>query len=333
MMGNARRPISPHHAKAVRLLALATLFWGLSFPIMKSIGALQSQLIPEASTWFTTSLVVFARFAVSALIIGVVTARTLSKLTSLEFYQGAGLGFFGGIGLIFQMDGLNYTSASTSAFLTQAYCFIIPIIVAVRERHSPSIRIVLCTILMVTGIAILTELNPRNLQLGRGEIETLIGSLVFTGQILWLERPMFAHNNVSHFSFVMFVITAIMAVPCAFFTMRQGSDIIHAFDSRSIIVLVAALILFCTMTAYMMMNRWQPHVTATEAGLLYGIEPVFASIFALFLPSIISRYSGINYTNERLTLHLFAGGTIIALTNILLQLKPPAKTTPLPDDT
>src|SRR3954469_3064391 len=159
-MGTTLRPISPHHAKAVRLLAAATLFWGLSFPIMKSIGALQTQLLLEASTWFTTSLVVFVRFAVSAIIIGLVAARTLSKLTPLEFYQGAGLGFFGGIGLIFQMDGLNYTSASTSAFLTQAYCFIIPIIVSVRERHSPSVRVVLCTILMVAGIAILTGLNP-----------------------------------------------------------------------------------------------------------------------------------------------------------------------------
>jgi drug/metabolite transporter (DMT)-like permease len=331
-MGNGKRPISPHHAKAVRLLATATLFWGLSFPIMKSIGALQAQLLPEASTWFTTSLVVMARFGISAVIIGLVTARTLSRLTKLEIYQGAGLGFFGGIGLIFQMDGLNYTSASTSAFLTQAYCFIIPIIVAVRERHPPALRVFVCTILMVAGIAILTELNPRDLKLGRGEIETLIGSLIFTGQILWLERPMFAHNSVNHFSFVMFVITALMALPVALFTFKHRSDFTQAFASPSVLTLIMVLVLFCTMTAYMMMNRWQPHVTATEAGLLYGIEPVFASLFALFLPAYISRFTGIDYANERLTLHLFVGGTIIVLSNILLQLKPPAKTTPIPDD-
>jgi drug/metabolite transporter (DMT)-like permease len=332
MMGNARRPISPHHARAVRLLATATLFWGLSFPVMKSIGALQSQLLPEVSTWFTTSLVVIARFAISAIIIGIVAARTLSRLTRLEILQGAGLGFFGGIGLIFQMDGLNYTSASTSAFLTQSYCVIIPLIAALRDRHLPSLRVIVCTIIMMIGIAILTQLTPRDLHLGRGEIESLIGSLVFTGQILWLERPVFAHNHVNHFSFVMFVITALMAIPCALFTMRQPGDIARAFDSSSVIVLVIILVLFCTMTAYMMMNRWQPHVTATEAGLLYGIEPVFASVFALFLPNYISRFTGINYANERLTQHLFVGGTVIVLANVFLQLKPPAKTTPIPDD-
>lgn len=330
-MGNAKRPISPQHAKAVRLLALATLFWGLSFPIMKSIGALQAQLLPEASTWFTTSLVIIARFGISAVIIGLVAARTLRRLTWIEIYQGGGLGFFGGIGLIFQMDGLNYTSASTSAFLTQAYCFIIPIIVALRERHPPAVRVIACTVMMVAGIAILTELNPRDLHLGRGEIETLIGSLIFTGQILWLERPIFSHNNVNNFSFVMFVITALMAVPLALFTFKQPADFTQAFASPSVLTLIMALVLFCTMTAYMMMNRWQPHVTATEAGLLYGLEPVFASLFALFLPAYISQLTGINYSNERLTLHLFVGGTIIVLSNILLQLKPPAKTSPIPD--
>jgi drug/metabolite transporter (DMT)-like permease len=331
-MGQPKRPISPHHAKAVRLLAMATLFWGLSFPVMKSIGALQSQLLPEASTWFTTSLIVIARFGISALIIGIVAIRTLPRLTRLEIYQGAGLGFFGGIGLIFQMDGLNYTSASTSAFLTQAYCFIIPMIVAFRERHPPTLRVIICTIIMVVGISILTQLDPRDLKLGRGEIETLIGSLIFTGQILWLERPLFAHNNVNNFSFVMFVITAAMAVPLALFTFKQPSDFTKAFASPSVLTLIMVLVIFCTMTAYMMMNRWQPHVTATEAGLLYGIEPVFASLFALFLPFYISRFTGINYANERLTLHLFVGGTIIVLANILLQLKPPAKTTELPDE-
>ena len=325
MAAPSKRPISPLHGRAVRLLALATLFWGLSFPIMKSIGQLQQQLLPHASTWFSTSIIVFARFAVSALIIGVFAAKTLPRLTRLEIWQGAGLGFFGGLGLLFQMDGLNYTSASTSAFLTQAYCFIIPIIVAFRDKHLPGLRIVLCTVIMVTGIAILTGLDPRGLNLGRGEVETLIGSLIFTGQILWLERPIFAKNDVSRFSFVMFVVTALMALPVALATMHAPADFVQGFNSVPVLVLLGVLILFCTMTAYMMMNHWQPHVTATEAGLIYGIEPVFASLFALFLPTWISALAAINYPNEKLTMHLLVGGSIILLANALLQLKPPPK--------
>lgn len=320
-----RRAISPQHGHAVRMLTTATIFWGLSFPVMKSIGMLQQGLLPHASSWFNASVTVIARFAISALIIGAVSARTLPRLTRLEIWQGAGLGFFGGIGLIFQMDGLNYTAASTSAFLTQLYCAIIPIITAVREKHPPSLRVIACTILMLAGVAILTQIDPRDLRLGRGEIETMIGSLIFTGQILWLERPVFLKNNVNHFSLVMFVVTAFIAAPCALATMQRPADLANAFASPGVVVLVIVLVLFCTMTAYMMMNRWQPHVTATEAGLLYGIEPVFASLFALVLPAIISRAAHIQYVNETLTRHLFVGGAIIVLANVLLQLKPPSK--------
>jgi len=328
-MANPRRAISPQHARAVRMLAIATLFWGVSFPVMKAIGILQQELLPKASTWFGTSLVVFARFAISAVIIGAVSWRSLPKLTRLEVWQGAGLGFFGGIGLIFQMDGLNYTAASTSAFLTQAYCFIIPIIIALRERHPPSLRVIFCTLLMVFGIAILTRLDPRDFHLGRGEIETLIGSVIFIGQILWLERPIFAKNDVNHFSLVMFVVTAIVAAPCALATMQAPGDFVRAFDSMRMLALILILVLFCTMTAYMMMNRWQPHVTATEAGLLYGIEPVFASLFALFMPAWLSTLARISYPNETISRHLLIGGSIIVGANILLQLKPPAKA-PIP---
>jgi drug/metabolite transporter (DMT)-like permease len=321
----AKRAISPHHGRAVRLLALATLFWGLSFPVMKAIGQLQQQLLPHASTWFGTSVVVFARFAISALILGVICARTLPQLTRLEIWQGAGLGFFGGIGLLFQMDGLNYTSASTSAFLTQFYCCIIPIIVAFRDKHPPQLRVVFCTLMMMTGVAILTQLDARDFKLGRGEIETLIGSLIFTGQILWLERPIFSKNNVNHFSFVMFVLTALMALPTTFATMHKPADFLTAFASPRLLTLIIVLVLFCTMTAYMMMNRWQPHVTATEAGLIYGIEPVCASLFALFVPAMISRFAHLEYANEHVTGHLLLGGSIIVLANILLQIKPPPK--------
>lgn len=323
--GAGKRAVSPQHGRAVRLLVLATLFWGLSFPIMKGIGQLQQQLLPRASTWFGTSIVVFARFAISALILGVLARKSIHRITRLEFWQGAGLAFFGGIGLLFQMDGLNYTNASTSAFLTQAYCCIIPIIVALRDKHAPPMRVILCTLMMMTGVGILAQINPRDFKLGRGELETLVGSLIFTGQILWLERPIFAKNDVNNFSFVMFVLTAVMALPTTFGTMREPADFLTAFASPRLLTLVMVLVLFCTMTAYMMMNRWQPHVTATEAGLIYGIEPVCASLFALFVPAMISRLAGIEYENERVTGHLLLGGCIIVLANVLLQIKPPAK--------
>jgi len=86
-----------------------------------------------------------------------------------------------------------------------------------------------------------------------------------------------------------------------------------------------ALTLFCTLGSFILMNTWQPKITATEAGLIYCIEPLFASLLALFLPALLAGWGGFSYPNERLTWHLLLGGGLITAANVLLQLKPPLK--------
>jgi drug/metabolite transporter (DMT)-like permease len=160
----------------------------------------------------------------------------------------------------------------------------------------------------------------RHFRLGRGEVETLIGSVIFTGQILWLERPLFGRNRVSHFTLVMFLTMTLIALPVSLVTMRQPADWGRAYSSPPVLALIAALVVFCTMIAFVLMNRWQPILPAPEAGLIYAAEPVFASLFALFLPAWLSRLGPIHYSNEKVTLALFVGGGLITLANVLIQL-------------
>ncbi len=79
------------------------------------------------------------------------------------------------------------------------------------------------------------------------------------------------------------------------------------------------LTLFCTLGPFTLMNQWQPKITATEAGLIYCVEPIFASIMALFLPALLSVWAGLVYPNEQLTWHLLLGGGLITLANVLIQ--------------
>ncbi|MGV3771876.1 MAG: DMT family transporter [Verrucomicrobiales bacterium] len=307
------------HFKAVEMLLLATLFWGVSFPVIKALALLQQSYLPGANSWLGAALTSFVRFSFAAMLMLPWCYRSLKKLTFLEFWQGFGLGVFGGLGILFQMDGLNYTDASTSAFLTQAYCMIIPIIVAVRDRKVPSMLLVASCVLMMIGIAILNRFDMQNLKLGRGEAETLIASLIFAGQILWLERPIFTQNNVNNFSFVMFVTMAMIALPVLLFNAVSFQQIAHCYSQPSVLSLTLILTLVCTLLAYLLMNYWQPFVPAAEAAVIYGVEPVSASIFALFLPAIFSRMFQISYGNEVITSHLFWGGGLIVAANLLLQ--------------
>ena len=104
--------------KAIGYLLLATAFWGLSFPITKAFGLLQEQLLPSSSSWFRSASIITVRFCLATAAMLIWSLPKLGHLTRLEIYQGLGLGLFGGAGLLFQMDGLIYTSASNSGFIT-----------------------------------------------------------------------------------------------------------------------------------------------------------------------------------------------------------------------
>lgn len=304
--------------RAAQMLVLATLFWGLSFPAMKALGILQQELLPGASSWFVSASALTVRFSIAALIMLVWSIRTLHRLTALEVWQGAGLGVFAGGGLLFQMDGLAYTPASTSAFLTQCYCVLLPIIVMIRDRKRPNRMVIVCALAVVTGVAILARVDWRSLSLGRGEWETLIGSLLFTGQILWLERPMFSANRVDHCSMIMFGVIAAICLPIAVMTATTAKDWLVIYSSWAAAIYQLILIFGCTMVAFVLMNRWQRYLPSTEAGLIYCAEPVFASLFALFLPAWFARMGGIQYPNEGITWNLLVGGGFITTANILL---------------
>jgi drug/metabolite transporter (DMT)-like permease len=307
---------------AVFMLLLATAGWGLSFPGMKALGLVQQPLVPGADSWFITGLSLVYRFAAGAVVFLVICRRTLRQITWLEIKQGCGLGLFGAGGLLFQMDGLTYTAATTSAFLTQFYCILIPLVVAVRERRWPSPLTVLCVLAVLIGVGILSQLDWRTLRPGRGEIETLAGSTIFTAQILWLQRREFAGNKVEHFTMIMFATIALVCAPVTALHARDPGDCLRAYGNAAPLLLLVGLTIFSTLIAYALMNRWQPFVTATQAGLIYCAEPIFASVYAFILPAWLSNWTGIHYLNEQVTLSLIWGGGLITLANILIHVVP-----------
>jgi drug/metabolite transporter (DMT)-like permease len=112
---------------------------------------------------------------------------------------------------------------------------------------------------------------------------------------------------------------ALASLPAALISTQRPSDWWNGYASAPALGFVVILITFCTLGAYVLMNRWQRHVGATAAGLIYCGEPVFASAFAWFLPAWFSAWAGVNYANEELTPRLLLGGALILGANVLAQ--------------
>ncbi|HRE79822.1 MAG TPA: DMT family transporter [Opitutaceae bacterium] len=315
----------PTH-RSVRVQALlgllvANVFWGLSFPLIKALVLLHEAILPNSGTWFITSMVLAPRFVLATVVVLVWQALRRRGLgcTRGEWEQGAVIGLFAVAGMIFQSDGLQFTAASTSAFLTQLYAILIPLYVAWRTGVRPGRIIWISAGLVLAGVAILGRLDWRDLKLGRGEWETLLASLFFMGQILWLEKPKYATNRPENVTLVMFATESVVLLAAVGLTM-PSVDAVAAL-SGTWLIFTGVLTLLCTVGAYTLMNTWQPKISATEAGLIYCIEPVFGSIMALFLPAWFSVWAVITYPNELATWTLVVGGGLITLANLLVQLR------------
>ncbi|MBS0663849.1 MAG: DMT family transporter [Verrucomicrobia bacterium] len=313
------------HRQAIWMLLLANLLWGVSFPLVKSLALLQERLAPGTGSWFITATALLPRFSIGALVLGVICWPGVRTLTARELRQGVGLGVFAVLGMAFQNDGLQFTSASTSAFLTQLYAVMIPAYLALRGRHLPPWGVWVGCALVLAGVAVLARVDWHHFRLGRGEIETLVCSVFFMGQILWLERREFAGNRMLPVTFVMFLVQALTAAGLMAVLARPGANLTGLATNGAWLGLTALLTLLCTLGSFTIMNVYQPRITATEAGLLYCAEPLFTALMALFLPAWFAAWGGFVYANETVSVHLVIGGGLITLANVIVQLRPPSR--------
>jgi len=224
--------------------------------------------------------------------------------------------------MLFQADGLAFSEASTSAFLTQFTSVLVPLVIVLRTRRRPTWFVIFCVALVVAGVAVLARLDWRAMQLGRGELETLIATGFFTGMILLLDNPAYRGNHSGRVTLVMFVTIAVLLAPVVAWHAHRASDILVLTSTAPLALILAVLTLVSSLLAFLMMNRWQPFVDATTAAIIYCAEPLFATVFALFLPALLASFLGIRYANEIATSHLVIGGSLITIANVLIALKP-----------
>jgi drug/metabolite transporter (DMT)-like permease len=312
----------PLRRRAVFMLVLATLYWGLSFPVIKSITLMNRALLPAAGPMFIASLALAPRFVLATVLVLVFRRRGEAWPNRLEIRQGLGMGAFAAAGIFLQTDGLQYTDASTSSFLTQFSAILIPVWLALRNRRNPGWIVWAGCTLVLVGVAILGHFDWRTLRLGRGEEETIACSLFFMGQILWLEKPEFAGNRVGPITLAMFSIQALAFLGFVTVEAPTLGALTIPWESPVWVGLTLTLTVVCTVGPFTIMNRWQPKITSTQAGLIYCIEPLFASLFALFVPGILSIWAAIHYPDERATWSLVLGGGLITFANVLVQTRP-----------
>jgi drug/metabolite transporter (DMT)-like permease len=258
------------------------------------------------------------RFGLAALVLLPFLLPDLRRITRSEWRQGLGLALTAGPGQLLQTIGLNWTDASIAAFLTQLYTLWVPLVIAILARRAPTRRVLLACAMVLSGVAALHPGLLAHLALGPGEIVLILSSFCFTAQIIWVELPSFAPNRAGVVTFLMFALIGVFLGLVYLLCGGPLSATGTIFGQLPLVTLSLVLVLCCTALNFYVMNRWQRLISATEAGLIYCLEPVVATLLATVLPALISRFAAVHYPNERLGWNVLLGGGLIVSATILV---------------
>lgn len=291
--------------------------WGMSFPIIKAI---RSDFYCAPASEFTQSAAfVFLRFFLSFVLFSLWFWLWIKpgKVQRDEWIVGTLMGVLGGFGLLFQGDGLAYTTPGTSAFLTQMTCILVPVISLLQGKRKFSTLFSTALGLGFIGIYLISGFDLRTFSLGRGEAETLISASFFSLQILTLEAKRWQKALNLRSTWVMFFFFAVVNLP--FFNLKHlcvGG--MGASNPWMLLSFMAVLVTTCSLLPYILMNIWQPKITGTEATFIYSLEAIFTIFFNFLWIPLLFKFGGYNLELEIPSLKFSLGALLLIVANFFL---------------
>ena len=150
-----------------------SIVWGSTFVFVKLV-------LIHASPFVYTAV----RFAAAALIFALLFFRRLKNIDRTTVLHGGLLGIFLFVGIVLQTEGLRYTSASKSAFITGMMVVFTPILQLFIDRRLPQIGNIVGVFLVVAGLYYLT--SPQGSEFNRGDLMSLSCALSFALYLVYL---------------------------------------------------------------------------------------------------------------------------------------------------
>lgn len=325
-------PPTTKHWLAIGVLILCAASQGIGFIVSKASLELQLALVPGENSWFIGAENLAPRFIIGVLALAAIYGLKVLRLSRSEWRQAVVMAGCSFVGCVLQIDGLQRISGSVTAFFTQFFVVLIPIWAAISTRRRPHWPVYPSALLMLLGLACLSGVSWQMLRLGRGETEVLIAAVFFSLMLFSINLPGFAGNRSERAAAGMFLIEAVLFSVVALVTRKTETGFSAPLSSLHWWGLVIVVTTIATIGPFVLIARWQRFVSVTEAGMIYGLTPVFTLIGGLFLPQWVGRLVGVNYENEILTAAVLAGAVLVVAANVVMQIfhvSPPQPNVPV----
>lgn len=256
-------------------LLYASAIWGTTFFMVKNVVNYIDPVVLCTYRFFLSALVLLPFLLLN------------SKSPFSNFKEGIVLGFFLWGIYISQTYGLVYTTASNAAFITGLFIVFIPLFSYLFFKAMPTIMRLSAVFLALVGLWYLTgglkEIN-------KGDLITLITAITYALHVLFADK--YVKNKIDPYilCFQQFLVVSVLSFVSAFVF-----GLSFEVKSLNSLWIVLYLILFPTVSAFLIQLLAQKIVTPMRASLIFALEPVFGAMFAWTLGGevfVLSRAFG-----------------------------------------
>ncbi|MDO8550035.1 MAG: DMT family transporter [Ignavibacteria bacterium] len=261
------------------LLMLNTIIWGATFVIIKS-----------ALTDISPLLFISVRFLFATIILFPFAFKIFRTINKEAFWGGLLLGLLYFIGFSTQTIGLNYTTATKSAFITGTFIIFTPLFQTLIERKPPSRGVTIGVVLAVLGLVFLTSKGDSllsvfteiNESFNIGDFFTLICAIVFSLYLVYLDI-ISKKSDYKPLVFLQISVTGVCGILFSLlFTVWEVEKIHFNFSSNLLFAILYTSVLATVITTTIQ-TMYQKFVTPSVAGIILSFEPIFAALFAFFM--------------------------------------------------
>ena len=264
-------------------ILLTTLVWGSTFAVARGI----------LDAWPPLSYLAL-RLPLAALLFAALFPRQVFGARREVWRAGATLGLLLGLGFMGQTAGLLWTTPAKSAFITGLTVPLVPVVAYLLWRARPSRENLAGVVLASIGGALI--LAPAGAQVvNAGDLITLGTTALFAAHIALLGA--YARRfDIRQLSAIQIIVAAALAL-AAWLALRSyaalaGVNALPPGLARETAPLVwsaraaaqlAYMSVVATVAVFLIWTWGQARMSATHAAVIFSLEPVFATMFAVAL--------------------------------------------------
>lgn len=251
--------------KADIALLLVTIGWGASFLLTKSS-------LSQLSTFNFLAI----RFSVAFILSLIIFFKKIISVDKNTIKYGIILGIVAYATYALQTIGLNYTTASKSAFITGFNVILVPIFSTLLMKKVPDKKVFFSVFIAFIGLGLLT-LNKNMAGINIGDIYTFICAIICAIYILLIGKYTVKCDSVG--------LAIIQIGICAMLSLITSLSFENPIVPTSYNVWINIIILsvVCTLGAFIVQSVAQRFTSPTHTALIFTAEPVFAAIFGYII--------------------------------------------------